>query len=197
MPRTKEQFEEMRQQTLDKIHSAGAKIFARDGLAGANVKSISDEAGISAGLLYRHYASKEALFDTLTQMAADGMQDLDQLFNANLSPDTVINLLTEQMITELTNNQEFINTMVFLTKAFMTGQQSDATKKLLTANTNAVNALTRIVETGQAQNIFRSGNAQELAITFFATIQGLAIMRFTSPKEFPMPSQSTLLDLFY
>jgi AcrR family transcriptional regulator len=196
MPRSKEQFEAMRQETLDKIHSAAAAIFARDGLSGTHVQEIADTAGISVGLLYRHYSSKEKLFDALTQLAADGMGKMDQLFDADLPPEVIIEVLADQMTQELVTNDEFIHTMIFLTQAIVAGHDTPATQQLFDENNKAVSKLAHVIEKGQAIGTVHEGDAFEMAILFFATLQGLAIMRFTSPLDFPIPDSRLLKSLF-
>ena len=55
MPRTKEQFENMRKATRDKIQLAAMKLFVQKGFGSTCVHEIADLAGISIGLLYRQY----------------------------------------------------------------------------------------------------------------------------------------------
>jgi AcrR family transcriptional regulator len=50
-----------RQQLLE----AGLAEFAAYGIAGARVDRVAKEAGVSAGLLYKYFESKEALFDAV------------------------------------------------------------------------------------------------------------------------------------
>ena len=59
MPRTKEQFNSMRNVTKDKIVEAGLKLFSHKGLAATSINDIASLAGISTGLLYHYYKSKE------------------------------------------------------------------------------------------------------------------------------------------
>lgn len=46
--------------TRDRLHGAALRLVARDG-AGASVRSIAKEAGVSEGALYRYYKSREHL----------------------------------------------------------------------------------------------------------------------------------------
>ena len=55
--------------TKGKILEAALEIFARDGYAGTNIKDIADSVGIVKSALYRHFESKEAIFNA----AIDGM----------------------------------------------------------------------------------------------------------------------------
>lgn len=65
MPQTKEQFEEIRNKTREKIQLATMQLFVQKGYISTNVQEIADLADISIGLLYRHYKGKEELFNEL------------------------------------------------------------------------------------------------------------------------------------
>jgi AcrR family transcriptional regulator len=53
--------------TIEKIlKSAGAE-FLRNGYAGASMRKIAAEAGLTTGALYRHYADKESLYRALVE----------------------------------------------------------------------------------------------------------------------------------
>jgi TetR/AcrR family transcriptional repressor of nem operon len=52
---------EHKQQTHERILAAAGKIFREQGYTGAGIDSIMDEAGLTPGGFYAHFASKEAL----------------------------------------------------------------------------------------------------------------------------------------
>ena len=55
MARTKEQNERMTMATRKKIMEAGLVLFAQKGFALTSIKDIAEAAGISTGLIYRHF----------------------------------------------------------------------------------------------------------------------------------------------
>jgi AcrR family transcriptional regulator len=60
VPRTKRlAAPDRRAQILD----AARRVFTQSGYAGARIKGISEEAGVNEALLYRHFASKEELYE--------------------------------------------------------------------------------------------------------------------------------------
>ncbi len=65
MPRTKQQYEEIRKVSKQKILDAALVVFARDGYHSSTVSSIANIAGISKGLLYNYFKSKEELLNEL------------------------------------------------------------------------------------------------------------------------------------
>ena len=62
MPKTKQQFEEMKRASVENINITALKLFAQRGLAATNISNVAAAAGISTGLMYHYYASKEELY---------------------------------------------------------------------------------------------------------------------------------------
>jgi len=73
MPRTKEQFETMRQVSRQKILNAALEVFAKQGYSSATIDAISKTAGISKGLMYNYFKSKE---DVLKELMIGMMENL-------------------------------------------------------------------------------------------------------------------------
>jgi len=65
MPRTKQQFEEIRQQSRKKILDAALEVFAKHGYHLTTVDAIAKTAGISKGLMYNYFKSKEQVLQEL------------------------------------------------------------------------------------------------------------------------------------
>jgi AcrR family transcriptional regulator len=56
-----------------RILAAATRIFARKGYDGASMSEIATAAGITKPVLYDHFTSKDALFDTLLRSIRDGL----------------------------------------------------------------------------------------------------------------------------
>lgn len=65
MPRTKAQFEEIRKGSRQKILDAALEVFAQQGYHSATVDSIAKQAGVSKGLMYNYFKSKEDMLNEL------------------------------------------------------------------------------------------------------------------------------------
>jgi AcrR family transcriptional regulator len=75
MPRRKEQFEQMREQSRSVILQAALKLFAKKGFDGASMAMIAREAGISAGLTYNYFKSKDEILTVLFSQAIDNLNN--------------------------------------------------------------------------------------------------------------------------
>lgn len=65
MPRTPEQFEEIREKTKQKILEHSLRLFAEKGYHGTSISDIAKAAGISKGLAYNYFESKKHLVESI------------------------------------------------------------------------------------------------------------------------------------
>ena len=54
-------------QTKEKIMQTALRLFARDGYEAVPVSAIAGELGMTKGALYKHYANKRAIFDSIVE----------------------------------------------------------------------------------------------------------------------------------
>ena len=66
-PRSKNQLKELKENRKSEILEAALSVFAEYGYNGATISMIAEKAGISKGLLYNYFESKEILLDNLLQ----------------------------------------------------------------------------------------------------------------------------------
>jgi AcrR family transcriptional regulator len=66
-PRSKEQFEEIRNDRKDQVLDAALHVFAEEGYHSASVSRIAKRAGVSKGLMYNYFQSKEEVLLTLVR----------------------------------------------------------------------------------------------------------------------------------
>lgn len=74
-PLNEQQLEQIRDERRELILSAALRVFSRRGVVGTKMSMIAAEAGISHGLLYHYFKSKDELLLTLVRQAMDGAQE--------------------------------------------------------------------------------------------------------------------------
>lgn len=195
MPRTKEQFDEMRQATREKIQDAASYLFARKGVAGTGVQEIADRAGISIGLLYRHYKTKEDLFNELVDMASAGLCEITELLLSDGEPREILASITEEIISDFKKSDEFEDFLTFITQALVSGIESDSLKALLEQDKKLIDAMAQLVEKGQRSGSFHGGNPKELAGVYMSAVQGIGLFKSVMKEDFTLPSSKTLLSI--
>ncbi|MCF8303560.1 MAG: TetR/AcrR family transcriptional regulator [Bacteroidales bacterium] len=79
-PRTEEQFERIREERKKLIMDTALELFANDGFYSTSISKIASKAGISKGLLYNYFDSKEEL---IKEIAYKGFDQLFSTFDQN------------------------------------------------------------------------------------------------------------------
>jgi len=74
------------QNTEEKILSAAKKVFLKEGMAGARMQDIADEAGINKAMLHYYFRSKEKLFEKIfTELSQHFFPRLVRIFESDES----------------------------------------------------------------------------------------------------------------
>jgi len=79
-PRTEKQYEEIRSSKRKLILDTALELFAREGYYPSSISKIAKAAGISKGLIYNYFESKE---DIIRTIILQGIKDLSDLFDPN------------------------------------------------------------------------------------------------------------------
>ncbi len=79
-PRSQKQFKEIREEKKALIMETALELFATEGYFPTSISRIADKAGISKGLLYNYFESKEEL---IREIIFSGFDNLDRLFDPN------------------------------------------------------------------------------------------------------------------
>src|ERR1700689_584247 len=77
-----------------RILAAVRKIFAHKGLEGTTTRELAKEAGVSEALLYKHYPSKDALFQAmLSSCDSEFMGEIKKITSLEASTSTLVTLV--------------------------------------------------------------------------------------------------------
>lgn len=203
MPRTKEQNEQIRQATREKIQAAAMQLFVQKGYGSTNVQDIADSAGISIGLMYRHYKNKESLFQELVEFALAGLDRNIAYFesdlnNSDLTPSQLINQFVDEVYHDMQQGEALANLLIIMAQTFLSVGGDNALQREVAETSGRMRLATaKLIERGQERGEFRAGDANQMAMFFYAALQGLAEMKVMLKSEFTMPSPAILTAFLY
>ncbi|MAE84643.1 MAG: hypothetical protein CMB80_18025 [Flammeovirgaceae bacterium] len=81
-PRSKQQFEEIREASQRKIFDASLELFGTKGYEATSISQIAKIAGISKGLIYNYFESKEALLEAMIlDLVSIGDEMVEQMWS--------------------------------------------------------------------------------------------------------------------
>jgi AcrR family transcriptional regulator len=86
MPRTKAQNEEIRNKTRKLIIDSSLKLFANKGFHGTSISDIAKAAGISKGLAYNYFESKQKIVEAIFEEAISTGSELEKELNSIKNP---------------------------------------------------------------------------------------------------------------
>jgi AcrR family transcriptional regulator len=184
-PRTKEQFESIRKNRKEAIMETAMKLFAENGFSGVSVSQLAKESGISKGLLYNYFNSKETL---LKEIIIEGLNRMI-LPLSNINPEHItrkdvigiIDITLESMKTDRRYWQLYVSVisqpkvMTLVNEEFM---------KIITPFINMV-----------AEYFKDKGVSNPVAYSFLigSLMDGIAIDYLMAPDEFPLDDIRNLI----
>ena len=147
--------EERRRQILD----AAVRAFAKKGYHASHVSDIAEEAGVAYGLVYHYFESKDAVLESIFRdmwgmmvAAINAVEDVEESPREQLRKSCAIVLRTWRDYPDVVR--------VLVREVARSGEQLQREVEEIS---HAFEALQRIVERGQAQNVFRDDIPPRLA----------------------------------
>ncbi|KAB2813846.1 TetR/AcrR family transcriptional regulator [Phaeocystidibacter luteus] len=188
-PRTKEQNEVIRTQSRKAILNAAFELFALDGFSKTSMAAIAKEAGISKGLIYHHFESKEdvlkAVFDNLIAETADVWLQEDE----NSSPVDTLNTIIDFSLIFMKQSPGWVRLLIHL------ALQEDVMEGL----SEHIHQL-REGKILQVKPLFEAlgyENAAEEAMYFGAKMDGISMGFLALGDEYPLQQMINRLKLEY
>ena len=179
MPRTREAFEAMRETTRQKIEGAALSLFARKGIS-VTIGEIAQVAGLSKGLLYSHYPSKDALIIELVRRATvTSGQNIMSLALSDSSAATKIKQITDLMCKMFSEVPIGIEYFMFMIQVRMSGFQVPEMAQYSAELSNPFESLIYIIVQGQSEGSVVNGDSLQLSNVYWAAIQGLCCYAIT------------------
>jgi len=151
---------------------------------------IASEAGISEGLIYKYYRSKDELF---TEIVADLLGEADnefaQIRHSPLAPFELIRTLTQTMLDE--NNK---NAFRLILQARKTDQVPESVRQLLARYSEdaLIDRLVPVFEKGQQMGQFAEGDPRRLLSWYFTVVNSL-ILQDQGTETYGLPQPDMLM----
>lgn len=194
MPRTSTQFQQMKDERRAQILVAARRVFADKGLAATKIADIAAAAGVSHGLVYHYFLSKEAVFVAIVTYAAESIAALTgAALERPGTPWDRLSFLCEIMLRGMREQPEYA---VVMRQADATAALDQETLTVYLESLRQSYANTRtLIRAGQRAGEVVAGDADELTTTFFALINGLAMTGRRLNTAGAFPSVDTVLRL--
>jgi AcrR family transcriptional regulator len=185
MPRKPAANAEIRKARRKEILRAAARVFAERGLREAKVSDIARAAGLSHGLIYHYFDSKDALAEAIFE---EKLGQMSEVMASGFTEGPVLDRLARgcELFIAQTNAEPEL--ALFVTQAIVNRALPDRLRKRMTRNAKlAFEQLIAMIEEGQRTGeIANDAPADSLATAVAALIRGLSL--FHEVKVGPTPS---------
>lgn len=181
MARTAEASQRLREATRAKLLESARKVFARLG-RGATMADVAAEAQVSQGLAYRHFASKEELFQTLLEQVVQADWLLPRVLEMPGTPGERLDFLIATIIESRREQPEFYQLFYQL---LIDETLPNDLRELVARQSQEFQSMVRqLIVEGQATGEIAKDHPDQLMAALFACLQGLwSGMAFLHPEH--------------
>jgi AcrR family transcriptional regulator len=106
MPRSKQQFQEMREKTRENILNSALKLFAEKGFNGTSINDIAKAANISKGLAYNYFESKQKIIEAIFEELMKEGEKFIEIMNTVDDPYEKLRIIIEATFKYYEENEE-------------------------------------------------------------------------------------------
>jgi AcrR family transcriptional regulator len=184
---------QIRDTQRQRILQAALELFARKGLAASGSAEIAAAAGVSSGLIYHYFPSKEAIYVALVRRAMEAATELTQsVLEAPGTPWQRLRSLCVQMFAGVTSVPEYT---IILLQTAVGGFAPEEVRPIVHQHAGlALANITRLIREGQAAGEVADGDPEEMAqILYSIVLGGLAGMRLTGIGSDAYPMADTVM----
>lgn len=177
----------MRETTRRKIEAAALSLFAKKGIS-VTIGEIAQTAGLSKGLLYSHYPSKDALLAELVRQATvTSGQKIMSLSLSDRTAATKVKQITAMMCKMFSEVHIAIDYFMFMIQVGMSGFQVPEMAQYSAELSSPVESLASIIAQGQSEGSVVNGDTLQLSIVYWSAFQGLCCYAITGRPVLPNP----------
>ncbi|MCD2491010.1 TetR/AcrR family transcriptional regulator [Lacrimispora sp. NSJ-141] len=182
---------EQKERRKETIIWAAVDQFLSKGYSTTKIEDIAKAAGMSSGLLFHYFNSKENLYEELIKMGMDGKNvPFEMDFSSPLAffQNYIIKLLS------LVKEKPQAAKLFVLTAQAQRGDGAPERIRRLARNENTIEFSAELIRLGQMQGSIRKGDAVALSLAFWCSVQGIMEQLAVSETS-PVPDPDWLLDI--
>ncbi|MBI9049607.1 MAG: TetR/AcrR family transcriptional regulator [Anaerolineaceae bacterium] len=193
-PKTQEQYRHMKDEMREKIFSGALRVFSHRGYAATRISDIAKACGISHGLLYHYFASKDEIFTELVKNATTSSANA-LLHTASIEAPAIqkIEWITAEILKYIGSDSDSAYYFFLMVQISVSESLPESVMEIMKTASEPNNIMTRIIAEGQQQGDIVEGNVEELSNAYWAAINGLAIFRIAYGDTLAFPDPAVLL----
>ena len=183
--------EQQKEKRKYEILLAGLDLFIRKSYSATKIKDIADQVGMSTGLLFHYFESKEKLYEELIKLGV-GMP-MRMFENTDIEPLMFFQNAVEQLFHYIKTEPFTAKMFVLMNQAHYNEAAPQSIKELL-KGFDVFTPTIGLIKRGQEEGTIREGDPGALAIALWCAVQGVAEHIAMDPFA-PCPKGDWIIDI--
>jgi AcrR family transcriptional regulator len=195
-PRSEQANAQVKDDRQKQILASALKVFIHKGFAAAKMSDIATEAGISYGLMYHYFQSKDEIYGELVRDAIDSSRCVIEHATAeNGEPIDKVRALVGRIFKSVGEQQLGGYYFVLMMEAMTSGAYPVLAFEHPHGSAKPFDVLVQMIQEGQHKGQIAQGDPAELVTTFFSAVLGLASLKVGGTIA-AMPDPEILMRIF-
>lgn len=183
--------DDQKEKRRQEILNAGLSLFIHKGYSGTTIKDIASAVGMSVGLLFHYFMSKEELYLALVELGIEG--PMSSVQPTQMEPMAFFEATAERILNYIKNEPFFAKMFVLMHQAYYSEDVPASVKQRL-IGFDVYTPTAAIMRQGQELGSIRAGDPMALSIAFWSAIQGVA-ETLAMHSEMPCPEARWITDI--
>ena len=178
MPKTKEQFEKIKQERMNDILNHSLYLFALHGYDGVTTDAIANAVGCSHGLLYHYFGSKEDLFqEVVNNVAIKIDEEITKDVSFDQKPKFALQDLLNTYLTTLKSEKNNYACAIYLLLNLYIQSRNLPKAKQRLFKFSIFDNIYQLIDKGKECGEFIDNPTRELTVTVTSILKGLSYNR--------------------
>ena len=183
--------DEQKERRKQEILEAALDLFIRKGYTATSISDIAQRVGMSMGLMFHYFESKEKLYEELIRYGIAG--PMNMMSRKEREPLSFFEDTASQIFIYIRENSFAAKMFVLMGQAYLNDAAPQNIKKML-GNLDIYTPTAELIREGQNNKTIREGDPNALGIAYWCAIQGIAEQTAMHP-ELPCPESDWIVDI--
>lgn len=184
--------EEQKEKRRTEIIHAGLDLFIRKGYDATKVSDIAEKVGMSTGLLFHYFESKEKLYEELIVYGLSGPRDTFTALDST-APLEFFTEAAKNILGYIKGDIFTAKMFVLMNQAYLNEAAPQKAKEML-SHLDVFTPTAELIKKGQKDGTIRDGDPNALGLAFWSAIQGIAWQIALDPDT-PCPESEWIVDI--
>jgi AcrR family transcriptional regulator len=179
-----------RDRTRRRLQEISLRLFVRRGYAGTTVRDIADAAGLSVGLMFHYFPSKQALLEEHARNIDAATASLARRLSSATRPLETFAAVAATILESM--GDAGTRDLFLLANQILSLDSIPPAVKRMVSATRSIDASVPLIARGQRRGEIRVGDPKALAIAFWGALQGIAEVLVWYPHSHVPESEEVL-----